>query len=52
MYVANAKWQTVALDLLKRAVLVVMQIGSSPGFLWEFETVMQHVKPENLADPQ
>jgi hypothetical protein len=49
MYVANEKWQTVALDLLERAILVVMRIGSSAGFWWEFETVMQRVKPEKLV---
>jgi hypothetical protein len=49
MYVANEKWQTVALDLLERAIVVVMRIGSSPGFWWEFETVMQRVKPEKLV---
>jgi hypothetical protein len=49
IYVANEEWQKVALDLLERAVVVAMRIGTSPGFWWEFETVMQRVKPEKLV---
>lgn len=49
MYVDNEKWREAALDLLGRAAVVVMRIGSTPGFWWEFETVMQRVKPEKLV---
>jgi len=48
MYVENEKWREAVLDLLGRAAVVVMRIGSTPGFWWEFETVMQRVKPEKL----
>ena len=49
MYVDNEKWREAALDLLGRAAVVIMRIGSTPGFWWEFETVMQRVKPEKLV---
>jgi hypothetical protein len=49
MYVDNEKWREAALDLLGRAAVVVMRIGSTPGFWWEFETVMHRVKPEKLV---
>jgi hypothetical protein len=49
MYVDNEKWREAALDLLGRAAVVVMRIGSTPGFWWEFETVMPRVQPEKLV---
>jgi hypothetical protein len=49
MYVDNEKWREAALDLLGRAAVVIMRIGSTPGFWWEFETVMQRVKPEKIV---
>ena len=49
MYVENEKWREAVLDLLGRAAVVIMRIGGTPGFWWEFETVMQRVKPEKLV---
>ncbi len=49
MYVDNAKWHEAALDLAARAALTVMRIGSSPGFWWEFESVVQRIRPEKLV---
>jgi hypothetical protein len=48
-YVENEKWQQAALDLVARAAVVIMRIGNTPGFWWEFESVMQRIKPVRLV---
>ncbi len=48
MYVADPKWHEAALALVRRARLVIMRIGSSPGFWWELEAVMKSMMPEQL----
>jgi hypothetical protein len=49
MYVEDPKWHEAALDLARRARLVIMRIGSSPGFWWELEVVLKSIKPEQLV---
>lgn len=49
MYVKDPKWHEVALDLVGRARVIIMRIGASPGFWWEFETVVRSTRPEKLV---
>ena len=45
-YTSNDEWQSKVLNLMSRAKLIVLRAGDTPSFLWEFEAVTKHVKPE------
>ena len=45
-YTSNDEWQSRVLNLMSRAKLIVLRAGDTPSFLWEFEAVTKHVKPE------
>lgn len=48
MYVSNDHWQAEVLELLERSRLVVLRVGASQGLMWEVETVMDRVPPEQV----
>ncbi|TWU34193.1 hypothetical protein [Novipirellula artificiosorum] len=48
MYVENAHWQELVVDLLHRARVVVIQAGSTPGIQWEFSTAIERLAPSQL----
>ena len=48
MYVSDADWQTVVEDFLKRAGLVVLQAGQSPGLKWEINKAVASVAPAQV----
>lgn len=47
-YVSDDEWQTVITNLMSRAHLVVLRIGFTKGFWWEWQTAIQKVKPDRL----
>ena len=47
-YVTDDEWQTVITNLMSQAQLVVLQIGSTKGFWWEWQTALQKVTPDRL----
>lgn len=48
MYVSDDQWQAVVVELMSRAALVVLRLGSSPGLLWEFDTLATTVPPGKI----
>jgi hypothetical protein len=48
LYVKDDQWQDTVLDLMRKAQVVVMRIGDSPGFWWEFERAIQIIRPQQL----
>ncbi len=50
MYVGNEDWQTIALELMKYAQIVVIRIlGDTPGIRWELTCARENLDPEKLA---
>jgi hypothetical protein len=49
LYASDAEWRRIVHDLTSRARLVIFRLGSSPGFLWEFENVVRWVQPEQIV---
>jgi hypothetical protein len=47
-YTSNDEWQSKVLKLMGQAKLVVLRAGDTPSFLWEFEAVTKHSKPESV----
>lgn len=47
-YVPDEEWRRAVHDLLSKASLVILRLGSSPGFTWEFETALRLRRPEQL----
>ena len=48
LYVDDADWQNVVDDLLRRARLVLIQAGESPGLQWELNKAVERLNPEQL----
>lgn len=48
LYVDDKQWRTTVTDMMKEAQLVVVQVGTTEGLLWELETTIEHVPPERL----
>lgn len=49
LYVGHDAWQAEVRQLMDRAALVVVRIGSSPGVLWEIEQVLSRLPRERLV---
>jgi hypothetical protein len=47
-YVADERWQDRVVDLISRAQLAVIQVGTSEGLLWELMQVVRMVRPDQL----
>jgi hypothetical protein len=47
-YVADDRWQDRVVDLIGRAQLVVIQVGTSKGLMWELTQVVRLVRPDQL----
>jgi hypothetical protein len=47
-YTSNDEWQSKVLNLMDQAKLIVLRAGDTPSFLWEFEAVTKHAKPESV----
>ncbi|MEZ5293856.1 MAG: TM2 domain-containing protein [Vicinamibacterales bacterium] len=47
-YVPHDRWQAAVLDLLDRAALVVVRIGTSEGVRWEIDQVLERVAREKV----
>lgn len=48
MYVKQNQWKETVMDLMKNSRVVVMRIGDSKGFWWEFQQALQSIRPEQL----
>lgn len=48
LYVSDSKWQAVAAELMSKARLVVLRVGHTEGFWWEFERAVRQVEPQRL----
>jgi hypothetical protein len=48
-YQPDANWQSYVLDLLDRAVLVVMLAGRTQGLQWELEQCAKRIEPSKLV---
>lgn len=42
-------WQNLVDELSDEASVIVMQIGTTPGFLWEFAHVVEHCDPRKVV---
>src|SRR5205823_5979620 len=42
-YVGHDEWQAVVIDLIARASLVVVRLGTGDGLSWEIDTVLKGV---------
>lgn len=47
-YVPDKEWRRAVHDLLTNAPLVILRLGRSPGFMWEFENALRQCRPEQL----
>ena len=47
-YASDEDWQSLFLEQLARAQLVVLRAGSTPGLMWEFQQVFQHTVPAKI----
>jgi len=47
-YAADSEWQKAVQYLLGRARLVVLRIGRTEGFWWEFKNTVSHRKPQEV----
>jgi hypothetical protein len=48
-YVDDLTWREAALGLMGRASVIIMRIGGSAGFWWEFESVIRRAEPQKLV---
>jgi hypothetical protein len=48
LYVADADWQPKILEWLKKARLVVVQAGVTPGLRWEMGQIVKRLSPAKL----
>jgi hypothetical protein len=46
IYVGNSDWHMIVTDLVRRAKIVILRIGTSKGLLWEIENVVNNCSPE------
>jgi TM2 domain-containing membrane protein YozV len=49
LYVSDDQWQAKVQELMKKARLVVVRLGSSPGLLWEIEQTLAHLPRQRLV---
>jgi len=49
IYVKPDRWMEVVEDFMSEAQLVIMRIGRSEGFWWEFRKAVEKVSPERLV---
>ncbi|MEO7114671.1 MAG: TM2 domain-containing protein [Caldimonas sp.] len=49
LYVSNEQWQAKVQELMQKARLVVLRLGSSPGLIWEIEQVLAHLPRQRLV---
>lgn len=48
IYASDAEWQSVVLERMRVAPLVVIRAGNGPGLLWECEQVFSSLDPERV----
>lgn len=49
LYVAHDQWQQTVAELMRRAALVVVRVGASPGVLWEIEQALERLPRQRLV---
>jgi hypothetical protein len=49
LYVDNDHWQVLVAQLIRNAKLVVLRIGRTSGFQWEFRHVVEQCDPQKVA---
>ena len=49
LYVSDDQWQAKVQELMKKARLVVVRVGASPGLLWEIEQAFAHLPRQRLV---
>lgn len=49
LYVGHDEWQSVVGALMRKAALVVVRVGPSPGVLWEIDQALTQIPRERLA---
>lgn len=48
LYVDHDRWQQVVVDLVAAASIVILRLGDSEGFWWEFKHVFQTCEPQKV----
>ena len=48
MYASDASWKQKVEDLARRSKFVVLQMGQTPGILWEFDALIATIDPRRL----
>lgn len=48
VYVSDENWQEEVLDLARKAKLVILTAGTTPGVIWETDHMIQEVPPSQL----
>jgi hypothetical protein len=49
MYRGHSEWQDTVRDLLKRASLVIVRVGYTPGLLWELRNTAELVDSDRIV---
>jgi hypothetical protein len=49
IYVEHSEWKARVQDLMKDAILVVLRIGTTENFLWEYKEALDRVRPERIV---
>jgi ABC-type nitrate/sulfonate/bicarbonate transport system permease component len=48
LYVDEKNWKQLLIDIVAAAELVILRIGRTEGFWWEFKHLFEHCNPENV----
>jgi hypothetical protein len=48
LYVDEKNWKQLVADMVAAAELVILRIGRTDGFWWEFKHLFKHYNPENV----
>jgi len=49
LYVADDQWQAKVGELMRKARLVVLRVGSTPGLLWEIEQALERLPRQRVV---
>jgi hypothetical protein len=49
LYVDDSRWQAEVATLMRRAALVVVRVGASPGVLWEIDQALEVIPRQRLV---
>lgn len=49
LYASHDSWQRTVLDMVERASMVLVRVGSSPGVLWELDQVLSRAQRSKVV---